>query len=203
MNLARWTCLLAPLLAGCASAPTHYYTLVPQSERGPASAGTARIRLDVQPVRIPAQVDRLEIVSRLSDGGMTMAENERWIAPDADELRHALAARLLQRLEAPSSDGRGASESLTVRLNVERFESSLSRYVLIEGSWRLEVREGAEDVRIQCRTRAYEPVSRGYAELTRGYQRAVTAIADEIASVAQQASGGAAAQCPDSWGPPK
>ena len=197
MNLTSWTCLLALLLAGCASAPAHYYTLMPQPERGPVSAGTARIRLDVQPGKIPAQVDRLEIVTRLSDGGMTIAENERWIAPVADELKHALSTRLLQRLEA-APNGHGAGEALTVRLNVDRFESSLSQYALIEGSWRLEVRDGVEDVRIQCRTRAYESVSRGYAELTKGYQRAVTAIADEIASVAQQASGGVAARCPDS-----
>ena len=88
------------------------------------------------------------------------------------------------------------SGSLSVRLNVERFESSPNRYALIEASWHLEMKGPGKDVRAVCRIRAYEQVSGGYPEMVRGYRRAVAVIADQIATVAQESAGGEAAECP-------
>jgi uncharacterized protein len=185
----------ATLLVSCASTSPHYYTLVPESAR-PSAAATVPLRLEVDPVKVPAQVDRLELVTRLPDGGIAIADGERWIAPVADELQNALAVELSRRLAAPDRGGPMRSGAVSVRLDVERFESSLTRYALIEAWWRLEVTEAGKDVRLVCRTRAYEPVSGGYPELVRGYQRAVAFIADEIATVAQESVGGHSAQCP-------
>jgi uncharacterized lipoprotein YmbA len=83
-----------------------------------------------------------------------------------------------------------------VRLNVERFESSPNQYALIEASWHLELKEAGKDLKVVCRTRAYEQVRGGYSEMVRGYQRAVALIADQIATVAQGSVVGVAAQCP-------
>jgi len=85
---------------------------------------------------------------------------------------------------------------VSVRLNVQRFESSPNRYALIEASWHLELKEGGKDVRVVCRTRAYEQLRGGYPEMVRGYQRAVALIADQIATVARGSVGGVAAECP-------
>jgi hypothetical protein len=85
---------------------------------------------------------------------------------------------------------------MSVRVNVERFESSPNRYALIEASWRLEIKEAKKDVRVVCQTRAYEEVRGGYPEMVRGYQRAVVVIADQIATAAQKSANGVAAKCP-------
>jgi uncharacterized protein len=188
---------MASLLSGCASTSPHFYTLVRESPRNSSNVAAADVHLKVGPVRIPAQVDRMELVTRLPDGGIAIADGERWIAPVADELQSALSVELLRRLGRAPVDPAGL-DSISVRLNVERFESAPSRYALIEASWSLGMKRSRKDVLVVCRTRAYEQVSGGYPELVRGYQRAVAAIADEIATVAQESAGGVAADCPGS-----
>jgi uncharacterized protein len=197
MKVMRWSYIvIASLLGGCASTSLRFYTLVPESERDASAAVAASYRLEVDPVSIPAQVDRLELVARLPDGGITIADGDQWIAPVADELQNALSVELLHRLGGADPPEATGSESLSVRLNVERFESSPNQYALIEASWHLELKEAGKDLEVVCRTRAYEPVRGGYPEMVRGYQRAVALIADQIASVAQGSGGGVAAECP-------
>jgi uncharacterized protein len=196
-NAVNWSCIVAvSLLGGCASTSPRFYTLVPESGRNPSEAVAAANKLQVDPVRIPAQVDRLELVTRLPDGGIAIADGDRWIAPVADELQNALSVELLHRFGGADPAAATELDSVSVRLNVDRFESSPSRYALIEASWHLELKGGGKDVRVDCRTRAYEQVRGGYPDMVRGYQRAVALIADQIATVAQGSVGGAVAQCP-------
>jgi uncharacterized lipoprotein YmbA len=197
VTVLRSSCILmASLLGACASTPSRFYTLVPESERSATGRVTSGYRLEVDPVRIPAQVDRLELVTRLPGGGIAIAEGDRWIAPLANELQNALSIALLHNLDAAGSAVTIGSDYLSVRLNVERFESSLNRYALIEASWRLELKQHGKDARVICRTEAYERVEGGYPEIVRGYQRAIAVIADQITAVAQGSAGGAVAQCP-------
>jgi uncharacterized protein len=198
MSLRRWLCLfIAALASACASAPAHYYTLVRESGRDTPAAAAASYRVEVEPVRIPAQVDRLELVTWLPDGSLSIADNERWIAPIADELRSALSIDLAQQLgESEAGASPLGSVSVSVRTEIERFESAPYRYALIEATWRIDLKAQGKDVRMECRTRAYEKVSGGYPELVRGYQRAITRIAREIAGVARESVTGAAAGCP-------
>jgi uncharacterized protein len=195
-HLVRCSCILiASLLGGCTSTAPRFYTLVPESGGNPSGAAAAGYRLEVEPVRIPAQVDRLELVTRLPDGGIAVADGDRWIAPVADELQNALSVELLHRL-GRDDHAQMSGPSLSVRLNVERFESSPNRYALIEASWHLELKQDGKNVRVVCRTRAYEQVRGGYPDMVGGYQRAVARIADQIATVAQGSVGGVVAECP-------
>ena len=199
MKVVRWSCIvIASLLGSCASTSPRFYTLVPESGRDPSAPVAAGYRLEVDPVTIPAQVDRLELVTRLPDGGIAIADGDRWIAPVADELQNALSVELLHRLGGADPPEATGSDSLSVRLKVERFESSPNRYALIEASWHLELKEAGKDVRVVCQTRAYEQVKGGYPEIVKGYQRAVARIADQIARVAQESGSGVAAGCPAS-----
>jgi uncharacterized protein len=199
MTRMRWTFVILALLAtGCASTPPHFHTLVRESGHNASSAGEANLRVKVDRVRIPAQVDRLELVTRLPNGGVAIADGERWIAPVADELQSALSVELLSRLGGADAKNSARLDSMSVRLNVERFESAPSRYALIEASWTLELKSSRMNVFVDCRTRAYEPVGAGYAELVRGYQRAVVVIAQEIVTVAGESGAGVTANCPES-----
>lgn len=196
MNGVRWLCIvIASLLASCTSTSPRFYTLVPLPERNSPGATATGFRLTVDPVRIPAQVDRLELVTRLPDGGIAIADGDRWIAPVADELQSALSVELLRRLGGADPNATKPA-SVSVRLNVERFESSPNQYALIEASWQLELKESRKNFQVVCRTRAYEQLKGGYPEMVRGFQRAVALIADQIATVAQQSVGGEAAPCP-------
>jgi uncharacterized lipoprotein YmbA len=196
MNFARYSCtVLAWLLSSCASTSPHFHTLVRESERSAGTPARPDVRLKVEPVRIPAQVDRLELVTRLANGGITVNDGERWIAPVADELQSALSVELLRRLGGADPVDAVGTDSISVRLNVERFESAPSRYALIEASWSLELKMSRRDVLVVCRTKAYEAVTGGYPEVVEGYQRAVGVIADEIAGVVHESAAGRAAGC--------
>jgi uncharacterized protein len=197
MKVVRWSCIvIASLLGSCASTSPRFYTLMPESGRDPSAAVAAAYRLQVDPVSVPAQVDRLELVTRLPDGSIAISDGDRWIAPVADELQSALFVELLHRLGSADPADATRSDSVSVRLNVERFESSPNQYALIEASWHLELKEAGKDLRVACRTRAYEQVRGGYPGMVRGYQRAVALIADQIATVTQKSVGGVAAECP-------
>ncbi|MGB3461073.1 MAG: ABC-type transport auxiliary lipoprotein family protein, partial [Rhodanobacter lindaniclasticus] len=75
----------AALLAACASAPLHYYTLLPGSAAPVAESATA-IPFEVLTVNVPAQVDRPQLVVRQGGQSVALLEGERWIAPLADEV---------------------------------------------------------------------------------------------------------------------
>ena len=197
MICLRWTCIVVgSLLGGCASISPRFYTLVPESGRNASVEVAAGYTLEVEPVIIPAQVNRMELVTRLPGGGIAIADSDRWIAPLADELQSALSAELLHTLGGADPAAATGSEVLSVRLNVDRFDASPNRYALIEASWHLELKRDGRDVRVACRTQAYEPLRGGYPDIVSGYQRAIVYIADQIASVARGSVGRVAAACP-------
>jgi uncharacterized lipoprotein YmbA len=199
INFVRWPCILiVSLVSGCVSTAPRFYTLVPEPAADALRAPAAVFRLEVEPVRVPAQVDRLELVTRVPGGGIAIADSDRWIAPVADELQAALAVELQRSLGAtdPADTARAGPASLSVRLDVERFESAPNQYALIEAYWHLHLQQGGRDTRIVCRSRAYEPVKAGYADMVRGYQRAVALIADQIGAVVRGSVGGVIATCP-------
>ena len=112
--LGSW--LVVALLAGCASsATTRMHSLLPPPAPGGSTATSAAAGgWEIAPVQLPAQVDRPQWVLRLADDSLQVLEHERWIAPLADEVRAAVAARL------PSS---GAP--LRITLDVQRWATPL------------------------------------------------------------------------------
>ena len=191
------------LVAGCASKPPHYHTLVPplaerrepaESEVNPRTLSRA-VRVDS--VQIPPQLDRFELVIRRSDGGIDLSENELWIAPLVEELKSSLSLELARRLASTTGQGgSGNAPPLAVRIDVEHFESVPSRYAFIEASWQLREINARSQSILVCRTAARESVGAGYAALVRGHQRAVILIADQIAAAALHLDGTDTATCP-------
>jgi uncharacterized protein len=195
MKHGCWTCIvISTLLGSCVSTSAHYYTLMSEPEHSAPATVAVPFRLEIG--SIPAQVDRSELVIRLPDGRMAIVDSERWIAPVGDELQNALSVELLRRLGAISPSEPTGPRSLFIRLNLDRFESSPYRYALVEASWHLALKSPAYNVSVVCRSRAYEQVTGNYPDLVRGYQRAVAALASEIATVAQESMRGLPAECP-------
>jgi len=191
------------LVAGCASEPLHYHTLIPPLAEGEKLAGSegdprAVSRLvRVDSVQIPPQLDRFELVIRRSDGGIDLSENELWIAPLTGELKSALSLELERRLASTSGQGEARNAPpLSVQVDVERFESAPSRYAFIEASWKIREINARSQSGLVCRTVARESVGAGYGALVRGHQRAVILIADQIAAIALRLDSIDAATCP-------
>jgi uncharacterized protein len=199
MNSSRWVCIAfgSLLMTSCASTPTHYHTLVPAPTDEVAASTLSAIQIEIEPVRVPAQVDRLELVVRRRDGGIVVADGELWIGPLADELRSALSVEIVRELgTASNADFSGNLRAISIRLDVEQFESAPAQYAMIEASWRVRVSTSLRELVLTCRSRVYERVSTGYIALVRGHQRAIISLADRIGAATRGLATDNTTACP-------
>ena len=123
MKVMHWLLLGSgfAIMAACTSAPVHYHTLVPDPVDSPAAQRPTSRRVEVATVKIPAQVDRPELVVRQRNGQIALLENELWIAPLSNELRSALTVELVRRLSvADAQDSRRGQGPITVHIDIER-----------------------------------------------------------------------------------
>ena len=77
---------------------------------------------------MPPQVDRPQIVIRQGNSGLAILETEWWGASLVDELRSALVDQLVNN---------NPQRKVSVRLDVQRFDSIPGQYALIDVKWRL------------------------------------------------------------------
>ncbi|EIM02746.1 MULTISPECIES: PqiC family protein [Rhodanobacter] len=202
------------LLAACASAPLHYYTLVAPADEpagglvAPAdeSAGglvapttsAPSLPFELLPVGVPAQVDQPQLVVREGGQGVALLGSERWIAPLGDEVRSALSADLARELHSADVSGLPGNDKplLRIKLDLRRFDSAPGSYALIEGAWSVRLLHGARPATLACTSRVNEAVSPGYPALVQGHQRAIARLAAQIASAARALGEGQAPACP-------
>lgn len=198
MRLVRYLSIagLGMWLAGCSSAPMHFYTLVPPDRAAPVAATTASYRIAVLPVTIPAQVDQPQMVVREGASSVALLEGERWIAPLGDEIHMALSDALVRELGAQDIYGLasgGGKPVYRIKVNVDRFESVPGSHTLLAASWSV---HGGKASALQCTSRIRETVEPGYAALVGGHQRALQTLAEHIATVVRGMAEGGAGACP-------
>lgn len=184
-------------LGACASAPTHYYTLVPLASAAPEQGGSGPA-FELLPVSIPAQDDQPQLVVRQGGQGVALLQGERWIAPLSDEIRSALSADLAGALGHPDVSGLAHAGGPVVRIKVDvrRFDSQPGGYALLEAGWSLRLLEGDGASRsLACASSFNQPVGAGYDALVQGHQQALARLADQIARAARGLAGGDA-RCP-------
>lgn len=200
MNL-RNVALIATLgLAGCSSAPTHYYTLMETVPDAPAatSSANAPFQLQVLSARMPVQVDQPQLVVRQDQGALAILENDRWGAPLADEFHDALAYRLER--ETGSRDLAGMPKAadlpvLSVQTDVRRFDSLPGRYALLDVVWSLTLRDGEQRRSLTCASQIRQPAAADINSLVMAHQQAVGQLAKHIATTARSWAQSPSAGC--------
>lgn len=202
IRIATWLPVagVALLLAACASAPLHYYTLVPAAATDAATAASpaASLRFELLPVGVPAQVDQPQLVVRQGGQGVALLDGERWIAPLGDEIRNALSIDLVHALPGQDVGGLPGNHepTLRIKLDLRRFDSQPGSYALIDGAWSVRVMHASGNHMLACSSRIRETVGPGYAALVQGHQRAISRLAEQIAAVARSLDAGQDASCP-------
>ncbi|HEY4177914.1 MAG TPA: PqiC family protein [Kofleriaceae bacterium] len=174
--------VLAALVAGCRSPGSHYYTLVAAPSEAPSPA-TNEIQIDVLPVDVPADVDRAEIVVRTGTGEVTPVDTRSWIAPLPREIRRAFSDDLTRLLGARDIAGLAAAAGVPtfrVKLAVQRFDSQLGQRAVIEAVSTVHDISSEAPILV-CSHRATETAAAGYAGLAEAHQRALAAIAKQVA----------------------
>ena len=142
-QLSKWfvTCSTGALLSGCLSTPpTQFYVLEPLSEPPSSSTVTEKKRqIGIGPVSIPALLERKQIVTRLPDNSVTIAEFHQWASPLKDNVIQVLTHNLatLQAgdlIRAYPWSAYGAVDYRIV-IDIIRFDTRPQQTVNFEASW--------------------------------------------------------------------
>lgn len=186
MRAAACACVLAAvLLAACGSSPEpRYYALSTLAPPSAQSGGGGAI--EVGPVTVPDMVDRAQIVTRIGERQLQIAEQARWIAPLRYEIARVVADDLAAASGRPVAawpQSAGLADPLRVSLDVQRFESA-SDAVLIEAVWTLRPPQGAAR---SGRSIITEPVQgTGYDALAAAHSRALAHLSRDLLAVIMQ-----------------
>ncbi|MFL1494266.1 membrane integrity-associated transporter subunit PqiC [Pseudomonas antarctica] len=154
------------LLAACRSEPIAFHTLTPAHWDNSTRAEAAGIR--IESISVPPQVDRPQIVIRQGDSGLAILETQWWAASLADELKSALVDQL-----ANSS----ARQAMSLRVEVQRFDSVPGQYALFDVRWRLRPTGGGDRLALSCRTTLQSPAGPSIDDVVAAHQNNVKRFA--------------------------
>lgn len=187
MNFFQWPgiaafALMTPMLVACASKPGQLHTLT-SGDAAPTAKTTTAYAIALGPVSVPRGVDIPQLIIIQSDGSARLAENQRWMAPLADEIRAALSQQIQARLGVADLSGVSAATGLRVyviRVDVQRFESLPDGSVSVVAAWSLRD-AAATHAAASCVARVREAnVAADYVALVQGYRRAIAAVAAHV-----------------------
>lgn len=174
-------------LAGCASAPVHYHTLLAPAGQETAARPSPFV-VDVLPVGVPVQADLAQFVVRQGAGGVAVLDGERWAAPLGDEVRAALSAALVHGLGTQDVAGLARpadSQVMRIKVQVRRFDLWPGQRAQLDADWSLGVADEPGRARLTCRGRFDAPAPGGYPALVQAQQKLVLALADRIGADAR------------------
>lgn len=179
LKISLVTALL--LLTACRSEPIQFHTLTPAQPSGNSRTSAADIQ--IEGLSVPPQVDRPQIVIRQGNSGLAILETEWWGASLSDELRSALVDQLVNS---------NPQRKVSVRLDVQRFDSIPGQYALIDVKWRLRHSGESDNALITCRSTLQTPSGPSIDELVIAQQNNVK----RLSALINQAASGTSRGCP-------
>jgi uncharacterized protein len=177
---------LAMIVAGCGgSQQSRFYVLTenPVPASRPATSSAPRT-VALGAVQLPSALDRPQMARRVGSDEVSYAEYERWAEPLDGMVRRVLFADLDSRL-APGTtlieNHTASSASLTISVDILRFDADASGLVKLDARWEMLGRAGGL-VGAPHNARIAEPGSGGdAAAIATTMSRAVADLAGEIA----------------------
>ncbi|MVV49881.1 membrane integrity-associated transporter subunit PqiC [Pseudomonas sp. PB120] len=168
------------LLAACRSDPIQFHTLTPAQ---PSTNSRMAADIPIEVLTVPPQVDRQQIVVRQGNTTMAILETDWWGASLVDELRSALLDQMVNG---------NPQRKVSVRVEVQRFDSIPGQYALIDVKWRLRTAGEGDSALVTCRSTLQTPSGPSIDELVAAQQSNVK----RLAALISQASRGAQKTCP-------
>lgn len=150
------------------------------------AGGAVPVSIGVESMALPGYLDRPQIVTRVSDNEVALAEVDRWAEPLASNLVRTLEETLAGLLPGSSYASypwyAADAPDYVIDLQIRRFEGDTTGAVVLDAVWTLE-REGARvdgrAVRLEeqaegpARADAVAALSRAWAELGRQVAAAI------------------------------
>jgi uncharacterized lipoprotein YmbA len=179
--------LAAVMLAGCgASDHSRFYVLTENPAAATRAAGTSpATTIALGAIQLPAALDRPQMARRLNSAEISYSEYDRWAGPLDDMVRRVLIADLGGRLGAEViliENNPTSPASLTIAVNVLRFDADATGLVTLNARWETLERTGAL-VGVPRDAMIIEPGSSRDAEAVAAtMSRAVADLATQIAA---------------------
>lgn len=184
--------LASGILTACASTPPQYYSLLAPGLAGDRQSAPsvapvrANYAISVQPVVVPEEVARPQIVVSTSDNAEVIPLNAAlWAAPLESQLRQVLGDALARRLNVMDVGQSGVADGLPlwrIYVDVQRFDSIYGESVQQHVVWRMVPQGMPSRVRERvCSARIHQPVASGMTSLVEGHRQGINWIAGAIA----------------------
>jgi len=177
-------------VAGCLGPqqdPSAYFLLSPAP--APVQVAPAQVVLGLGPVTIPGYLDRPQIVTRLSDNEIALAEADRWAEPLGGHITRTLEESLARLLPGSSYVDYPwfASEApdFAITLEVRRFEADVNGDVVLDATWRL-IQDGSV---VAGRAVSIDETASGLGQraAVAAQSRALAELSSELAAAVRQA----------------
>lgn len=190
MRLLCAAALTVPLLLMTAcghSPPTRYFSLDAVPPSAPLATANMANMAPVQlgAVRVPATLDRPEIVAQDAAYRLAVRENDHWGAPLAPMIRRTLAQDLLARLPSGSfivPDAPAPAGSRGIVVTVLDLRANTDGRMTFEGSWTLTAGEAATAVMTQEVSLTEPMASADSPAIADALSRILGRLADRIAT---------------------
>jgi uncharacterized lipoprotein YmbA len=144
----------------------------------------------VEPVSIPASVDRPQFVVQVAPNRVEIEEFDRWAAPLSESIARVVAGNLVVLLGAPevlTASITNYTPDYRVSIDVQRFESVRAGTATVDAVWAVQKKGGGPPR--SGRTVASEPVQGdGFEALAAGHSRALATLSSDIAAAIRAAN---------------
>jgi len=179
---------VAALAAGCASTPSHFYTLSATPATTPTAA-TSNLSVIVGPVSIPAVVDLPQMVVTTGPNRVTVDEFNRWASPLQNNISRVVAENLVAILGAPRvsqfQQSLNADADYRVAIEVQSFDSALGDAASLNAVWI--VRRTKDGKAETGRTTVREPTQAAdYDALAAAHSRALARLSQDVANAIKE-----------------
>jgi uncharacterized protein len=171
---------LAAFVAGCANAPSRFYTLSPSSAANP-NALPSKLAIVVGPVSIPATVDMPQIVVTKSLNQLSPDQFNLWASPLRSNIAQVVCANLAALLETSNvSSVFSVDADYRVSIDVQTFESAPGEAATLSALWMV---RRVKDGKTETGRTAVREVSTGvgYEALAAAHSRALGRLSVDIA----------------------
>jgi uncharacterized lipoprotein YmbA len=188
-QFSKWLIFLSAgtLLSAClATPPTYFYVLEPLSEPSQKSSTSDQKRqIGIGPISIPAMLERKQIVTRLPDNSVNIAEFHQWASPLKDNIAQVLTHNLatLQTDDLIRTYPWSAYGTVDYRIIIDiiRFDTHPEQSINFEATWTI-MNEKTHALISHGRSRIEHPLSDS------SYPVAVKALSKILSEFSQELS---------------
>ena len=180
---------LALALVGCArSMPVQYYQLSATAAAPPAAnlSLPANAVIALAPVRLPAYLDRSQIVSRSSANRLHLSDQKRWAEPLADNVQRVLLEDLAGLLGSAHVLSQawldGQKPVATLAVEVLQFEIGANGSAVLLAQWQAMGQDGLPLLSARTSTFQVAPTASSQEGRVAALSQTVSLLAHEIAA---------------------